>query len=70
MTAPTIHAAWGAWNITLEIANLGPFHLVLKEDDVIAQITVATISSVPEKNMREAGSQTAGQTNVGIQPVC
>jgi dCTP deaminase len=68
LTAPTIHAGWGAWPITLEISNLGPFHLVLQEDDVIAQITVATISSIPERSMRAAGSVTAGQTNVGIQP--
>jgi dCTP deaminase len=67
MTAPTIHAAWGAWPVTLEIANHGPFHLVLHEDDAIAQITVATISSVPEKTMKEAGSVTTGQTTVGIQ---
>jgi dCTP deaminase len=67
MTAPTIHAAWGAWNVTLEIGNLGPFHFVLKEDDVIAQITVATISSIPEKNMRESGSITSGQTTVSAQ---
>jgi dCTP deaminase len=68
MTAPTIHAAWGAWNITLEIANHGPFHFVLEEDDVIAQITVATISSIPDKTMKQTDSITAGQTNVGIQP--
>jgi dCTP deaminase len=68
MTAPTIHAAWGAWNVTLEIGNLGPFDAVLKEDDVIAQITVAMISSVPEQTMKAAGSATAGQTNVGLQP--
>jgi dCTP deaminase len=67
MTAPTIHAAWGAWPITLEIGNLGPFHLVLKEDDVIAQITVATISSVPEKNMKAVGSVTSGQVGVGVE---
>lgn len=67
MTAPTIHAGWGAWNITLEISNLGPFHFILKENDVIAQITVATISSVPERTMRAAGSVTAGQKNVGLQ---
>jgi dCTP deaminase len=68
MTAPTIHAAWGAWNVTLEIGNLGPFHFVLKEDDAIAQITVASISSIPSKSMRESGSLTSGQLNVGIQP--
>jgi dCTP deaminase len=66
MTAPTIHAAWGAWNVTLEIGNLCPFHFVRKEGDAIAQITVATISSIPEKNMRESGSVTSGQTSVGI----
>jgi dCTP deaminase len=47
-TAPTIHAGWHG-NIVLEIANLGPFTFVLQEGDVIAQVTVATISSVPEK---------------------
>ncbi len=67
MTAPTIHAAWGAWPVTLEIGNLGPFYLVLKEDDAIAQITVATISSIPDKSMKEAGSVTAGQTAVSSQ---
>jgi deoxycytidine triphosphate deaminase len=67
MTAPTIHAAWGAWPVTLEIANLGPFHFVLKEDDAIAQITVATISSVPAKTMKQAGSVTVGQKGVGLQ---
>jgi deoxycytidine triphosphate deaminase len=67
MTAPTIHAAWGAWPVTLEIANLGPFHLVLKEDDAIAQITVARISSVPAQTMRKAGSGTVGQQHVGSQ---
>jgi hypothetical protein len=35
---------------------------------VIAQVTVATVSGIPEKTMREAGSVTAGQVNVGIQP--
>jgi dCTP deaminase len=68
MTAPTIHAAWGAWNVTLEIGNLGPFDIVLKEDDVIAQLTVAMISSVPEKTMKDFGSVTTGQTNVSMMP--
>ncbi len=62
-TAPTIHAGWHG-NIVLEIANLGPFTFVLQEDDVIAQLTVATISSIPEKTQKEAGSQTLGQANV------
>jgi len=64
MTAPTIHAAWGAWPITLEIGNFGPFHLVLQEDDVIAQITVAGISSIPAKTAKQSGSVTSGQTDV------
>jgi dCTP deaminase len=67
MTAPTIHAGWGAWNITLEISNLGPFHFVLQEGDAIAQLTVATISNIPARNMRESGSETVGQTSVGIK---
>lgn len=48
MTAPTIHAGW--WGrVVLEIANLGPFNLALKEGDAIAQIVVATITSTPVK---------------------
>jgi dCTP deaminase len=62
-TAPTIHAGWHG-NIVLEIANLGPFTYLLQEDDVIAQLTVATISSVPEKTQERAGSQTMGQVKV------
>lgn len=63
LTAPTIHAQW-AGNVTLEIANLGPFNFVLKEDDVIAQITVAKISSVPKGNHYVTSSVTIGQQNV------
>ncbi|HZL36941.1 MAG TPA: hypothetical protein VFC78_16595 [Tepidisphaeraceae bacterium] len=62
LTAPTIHASW-AGNITLEIANLGPFHFVLEEGDSIAQIVVATVSSIPAQNMRN-GSVTYRQTEV------
>jgi dCTP deaminase len=62
-TAPTIHAGWHG-NIVLEIANLGPFTIILQENDVIAQLTVATISSIPEKTQEKAGSQTLGQANV------
>lgn len=52
MTAPTIHAGW--WGqITLEIANLGPFDLCLAEGDAISQIVVATISSPPTKRKKE-----------------
>ena len=50
LTAPTIHAGW-AGKITLEIVNLGPFDLVLQENDVIAQLTVAQITRAPEKLM-------------------
>jgi dCTP deaminase len=63
LTAPTIQAGWEG-NVTLEIANLGPFTLGLKENDVIAQLTVATISSPPAKSHSEAGSSTIGQEHV------
>jgi dCTP deaminase len=71
LTAPTIHAGWSG-NITLEIANLGPFTFGLREDDVIAQLTIATISSSPEMSHEDAGSSTIGQTHVegrfGVPP--
>lgn len=51
MTAPTIHSTW-VGRITLEIANLGPFTFVLEENDVIAQLTVANISSPPIEKMK------------------
>lgn len=63
LTAPTIHAGWSG-NVTLEIANLGPFTFGLKENDVIAQLTIATISSPPEKTHEAAGSSTQGQSHV------
>jgi deoxycytidine triphosphate deaminase len=50
-TAPTIHAGW-AGNVTLEISNLGPFTFVLKEGDALAQLTVATISSAPDMELK------------------
>ena len=62
-TAPTIHAGW-AGQVTLEIANFGPFDIVLEENDIIAQITVATISSIPKISMEKAGSTTIGQKGV------
>jgi dCTP deaminase len=62
-TAPTIHAGW-AGKITLEIANHGPFHFVLRENDVIAQLTVAKISSTPDMELRRGESQTEGQVHV------
>jgi dCTP deaminase len=64
LTAPTIHAGW-AGQVTLEIANIGPFDIVLQEDDVIAQVTVATISSIPKVSMEKSGSTTLGQRGVG-----
>jgi dCTP deaminase len=61
LTAPTIHATWSG-HVTLEIANLGPFNLVLQEDDSIAQIVVATISSPPSETMKNG--VTYGQVQV------
>jgi hypothetical protein len=43
---------------------LGPFHFVLKANDVIAQITVAMISSIPSETMKKMGSVTYRQTQV------
>lgn len=63
LTAPTIHSSW-VGQVTLEIANLGPFDLVLHEDDVIAQLTVARASSAPMRTMAMT-SQTFQQCNVG-----
>ena len=55
-----IHAGWEG-KITLEVANHGPFHFVLEENAVITQLTVATISSPPDLNLKLGTSQTAGQ---------
>jgi deoxycytidine triphosphate deaminase len=63
LTAPTIHAGWKG-NVVLEIVNLGPFTFVLREDDVIAQLTVATISSSPQRTHAQAGSSTLDQVRV------
>ena len=63
LTAPTIHAGWSG-NVALELANLGPFDLVLKENEIIAQITVARITSSPQANLSKAGSVTYGQGDV------
>jgi dCTP deaminase len=62
LTAPTIHAGWSG-KVTLELANFGPFDIVLSEGDAVAQIVVATISSVPKVSMARV-STTYGQTNV------
>lgn len=52
LTAPTIHVSWKG-KVTLEIANLGPFDLILKENDAIAQLIVAKITSPPRKGVAE-----------------
>ena len=65
MTAPTIHAGW--WGkVTLEISNLGPFNLALREGDAVAQIVVAAISSPPLKR-KSAKGIAVGQQNVAGQ---
>ncbi len=62
MTAPTIHAGW--WGqVTLEIANLGPFDLGLCAGDAIAQVTIACISSPPSKR-KSATGVAVGQRSV------
>ena len=66
LTAPTIHAGWKG-NVVLEIVNLGPFTFVLQEDDVVAQLTVATISSSPQQTHAEAGSSTIDQVHVSTK---
>lgn len=62
LTAPTIHSTWTGV-VVLEIVNFGPFHLVFKEGDAIAQLTVCKISSPPDKGVRGT-SVTYGQTGV------
>lgn len=63
LTAPTIHAGWSG-RVTLEICNLGPLDIVLQEGDVVAQITVAQITSPPSTTMASAGSVTHKQKSV------
>jgi deoxycytidine triphosphate deaminase len=63
LTAPTIHAGWSG-KIVLEIKNLWPLTFVLEEDDAIAQLTIATISSSPAQSHTSAGSSTVGQVHV------
>lgn len=62
LTAPTIHSTWTG-NVTLEIANLGPFDFVFEEGDAIAQLTVARITSPPQRGV-QGTSATYGQTGV------
>jgi deoxycytidine triphosphate deaminase len=62
LTAPTIHAGW--WGkITLELANVGDFRLLLSEGDSVAQIVVAMISS-PPLNKKSAKGVAVGQHTV------
>jgi dCTP deaminase len=60
LTAPTIHSTWKG-NVILEIANFGPFDLVFQEGDAVAQLTVAKITSPPDKGV-EGTSASYGQT--------
>ncbi len=61
LTAPTIEAGWWG-HVTLEIANLGSFRLAFEEDDAIAQIVVAMLSSPPQKEKGIRGID-VGQTS-------
>lgn len=65
LTAPTIHTTWNG-KVTLEIANLGPFDIVLEENDVIAQLTVAKVTSPPSVDVTGT-SVTFGQKGVAGQ---
>jgi dCTP deaminase len=67
LTAPTIHAGWSG-HITLEIANVGPFHFVLETGDVIAQLTVAMISNAPDLALKTSKSATMHQKHVSGNP--
>jgi dCTP deaminase len=62
MTAPIIHANWHG-QVTLEIGNLGPFSIGLKEGDAVAQLVVASLTSPPLERKIE-GSVAVGQRNV------
>jgi deoxycytidine triphosphate deaminase len=66
-TAPTIHAGW-AGNVTLEITNFGEFDFVLRERAAIAQLTVATISSAPDLDLRKSKQQTQDQIDPSGAP--
>ena len=67
MTAPTIHGGWFG-KITLEIGNFGPFTFALEAGDVIAQLIVAQLTSVPAKTHEQAGSLTQGRQDVAGRP--
>lgn len=59
-TAPTIHAGFRG-TITLELFNLGPFHISLFPDAPICQLIVETVDGVPFRN----DSQFHGQGGAG-----
>ncbi len=63
LTAPTIHATWSG-NVTLEMTNCGPLHVVLYENDVVAQVTVAKITNTPQFSEGAQESATLGQSDV------
>lgn len=67
LTAPTIQAGWSG-KVVLEIKNLGPLTFVLRPGDVIAQVTVALITSCPDRTQTEAGSVTQGQVDATGTP--
>jgi dCTP deaminase len=67
LTAPTIHASWSG-KVTLEISNLGPFDFLLQEDDVIAQIVVAMVSSVPAETMKTGVTYRQMQVTAAAAP--
>ncbi len=49
LSAPTIHAGWSG-NITLEIVNLGPFHIALEPNrDRVCQLIFEQVASLPSK---------------------
>ncbi len=66
-TAPTVHAGWSG-KVTLEIVNLGPYDFVLREDDTLAQLTVATISSAPDLSLKKSKSKTQAQVDPSGAP--
>lgn len=62
LTAPIISAGW--WGqVTLEIANLGPFRLRLAPGDSVAQLIVAGVSSPPTR-ARQVRGIALGQSKV------
>ncbi len=67
LTAPTIHAGWSG-HVTLEMANLGPFDIVLCQGDDVAQLTVARLTSCPELSQEDIQSATLGQEQVTGRP--